>query len=83
MDFTDPVSTARDSITVKRVYGDAYERNGVTVIPAAAVFGGAGGGTGDQPDGSSGGVAASGLGRDPSAPTWSVAIRSPGSRRST
>jgi uncharacterized spore protein YtfJ len=65
MDFTDPVSTARDSITVKRVYGDAYERNGVTVIPAAAVFGGAGGGTGDQPDGSSGGGGGFGLGARP------------------
>jgi uncharacterized spore protein YtfJ len=55
MDFTEAISTARDSITVGRVYGEPYERNGVTVIPAATVLGGAGGGTGDQPDGSSGG----------------------------
>jgi uncharacterized spore protein YtfJ len=34
----------RDAVTVKRVYGDPVERNGVTVIPAAAVRGGAGGG---------------------------------------
>jgi uncharacterized spore protein YtfJ len=34
----------RDAITVKRVYGDPVERDGVTVIPAAAVRGGAGGG---------------------------------------
>jgi uncharacterized spore protein YtfJ len=55
MDFTEAISTARDSITVDRVYGEPYERNGVTVIPAATVLGGAGGGTGDQPDGASGG----------------------------
>ena len=53
MDFTDVVSNARDSITVKRVYGEPYERNGVTVIPAAVVMGG-GGGTGDEEDGRSG-----------------------------
>jgi uncharacterized spore protein YtfJ len=55
MDFMEAVTTARDSITVKRVYGEPYERNGVSVIPAAAVFGGSGGGQGDQPDGASGG----------------------------
>jgi len=54
MDFTDVVSNARDSITVKRVYGEPYERNGVTVIPAAVVMGGGGGGTGDEEDGRSG-----------------------------
>lgn len=35
---------ARDAITVKRVYGDPIEQEGVTVIPAAAVGGGGGGG---------------------------------------
>jgi uncharacterized spore protein YtfJ len=35
---------ARDAITVKRVYGDPIEREGVTVIPAAVVRGGGGGG---------------------------------------
>src|SRR4029453_6548347 len=34
---------------VRRVYGDPYEKNGVTVIPAARVQGGAGGGTGEGP----------------------------------
>jgi uncharacterized spore protein YtfJ len=61
MDVMDTVSTARDSITVKRVYGEAIERNGVMVIPAAAVIGGAGGGQGDQPDGAEGGGAGFGL----------------------
>jgi uncharacterized spore protein YtfJ len=54
MDVMETISKARDSITVKRVYGEPYERNGVTVIPAAVVMGGGGGGTGDQPDGGSG-----------------------------
>jgi uncharacterized spore protein YtfJ len=35
---------ARDAITVKRVYGDPIEQEGVTVIPAASVGGGGGGG---------------------------------------
>ena len=61
MDVMDTVSTARDSITVKRVYGEAIERNGVMVIPAAAVFGGGGGGQGDQPEGAEGGGAGFGL----------------------
>jgi uncharacterized spore protein YtfJ len=47
MDVQETISKARDAITVKRVYGDPYERDGVTVIPAAAVGGG--------------GIAASGL----------------------
>ena len=39
MNLTETISNARDSITVKRVYGEPYERNGVTVIPAATVMG--------------------------------------------
>jgi uncharacterized spore protein YtfJ len=41
----------RDAITVKRVFGDPYQENGLTVIPAAKVMGGGGGGTGESPDG--------------------------------
>ncbi len=61
MDFTETISGARDAITVKRVYGEPYERNGVTVIPAAAVQGGGGGGGGDEPDGRTGGGGGFGL----------------------
>jgi uncharacterized spore protein YtfJ len=48
---------ARDSLTVKRVYGEPYEKNGVTVIPAAAVRGGGGAGEGErgEAEGGSGG----------------------------
>jgi uncharacterized spore protein YtfJ len=38
------IEQARDTMTVRRVFGDPYEKNGVTVIPAARVQGGAGGG---------------------------------------
>jgi uncharacterized spore protein YtfJ len=51
MDVTDVIGQARDAITVKRVFGDPYEKNGVTLIPAAKVQGGAGGGTGESPQG--------------------------------
>jgi uncharacterized spore protein YtfJ len=45
----------RDAIAVKRVYGDPIERDGVTVIPAAAVRGGAGGGGEGGDNGGGGG----------------------------
>jgi uncharacterized spore protein YtfJ len=45
------IEQAREAMTVKRVFGDPYEKNGVTVIPAARVQGGAGGGGGEGPEG--------------------------------
>jgi uncharacterized spore protein YtfJ len=42
----------RDAVTVRRIYGDPVERDGVTVVPAAAVIGGTGGG---EEDGKAGG----------------------------
>jgi uncharacterized spore protein YtfJ len=55
MDVQETIAQARDAMTVKRVFGEAYEKDGTTVIPAAAVRGGAGGGGGESPDGSGGG----------------------------
>ena len=49
MDVQKTIEDAKDAMTVRRVYGDPYEKNGVTVIPAARVQGGAGGGTGEGP----------------------------------
>jgi uncharacterized spore protein YtfJ len=43
------MNQARDAISVKRVYGEPYEKNGTTVIPAATVMGGGGGGVGSGP----------------------------------
>ena len=61
MDMKETIEAARDSLTARRVYGEPYERNGVTVIPAARVQGGGGGGSGDQPDGKTGGGGGFGL----------------------
>jgi len=44
MDVLETIAQARDAITVRRVFGEPYERDGVTVIPAARVQGGGGGG---------------------------------------
>ena len=44
----------RDAITVKRVYGDPVERDGVTVLPAASVRGGGGGGGDNENNGGGG-----------------------------
>jgi uncharacterized spore protein YtfJ len=49
MDVQDVIAQARDTLTVKRVFGEPYEKDGVTIIPAARVLGGAGGGTGEDP----------------------------------
>ncbi len=51
MDVQDVITQARDAITVRRVFGEPYEKNGVTVIPVARVHGGAGGGGGEGPEG--------------------------------
>jgi uncharacterized spore protein YtfJ len=44
----------RDALTVRRVYGDAIERDGVTLVPAALVMGGTGGGGDAQGNGGGG-----------------------------
>ena len=62
MDPNELVQQARDALTVKRVFGDPYERDGVTVIPAASIRGGAGGGRGEgsTPDGEGSGSGSGG-----------------------
>lgn len=47
MDLQEMLRGARDAITVGRVYGEPFEKNGVTILPAASVRGGGGGGTGE------------------------------------
>lgn len=51
MEVQEVLAQARDAMSVKRVFGEPYEKNGVTVIPAARVQGGAGGGGGEGPEG--------------------------------
>jgi len=64
VDASEVLSRAREAMTVKRVFGDPYERDGVTVIPVANVMGGAGagGGTGVGTRPTSDGQAAAGAG---------------------
>ena len=54
MKVVELVTTARDAITVKRVFAEPYEKDGVTVIPAATVAGGGGGGGGHDDQGQEG-----------------------------
>jgi uncharacterized spore protein YtfJ len=44
MDVQDVVDRFRDTVNVRRVYGDPIEQDGATVIPAAKLRGGGGGG---------------------------------------
>ena len=55
MDVHELIAEARDAMTARRVYGEPYERGGITVIPAAAIRGGWGGGTGRSDEGEGGG----------------------------
>jgi uncharacterized spore protein YtfJ len=54
MDLQQMVDGIGEALTVKRVFGESYEKNGTTVIPVADVRGGGGGGQGEQEDRSSG-----------------------------
>jgi uncharacterized spore protein YtfJ len=59
------IDAVKDVMSVRRVYGDAYQADGVTIIPVASIRGGGGGGggegTGDQ-NGKSGSGIGAGLG---------------------
>ncbi|HEU4512015.1 MAG TPA: spore germination protein GerW family protein [Nocardioidaceae bacterium] len=65
MNITEVLSTAKDAITVKRVYGEPYEKDGLTVIPVATVGGGGGGGTGHDEKGEENEGAGFGMGVRP------------------
>jgi uncharacterized spore protein YtfJ len=54
MNALETVNQARDAITVRRVYGEPLQQDGVTVIPAAIVMGGGGGGGDTRGNGGSG-----------------------------
>ena len=48
------IERARDVLTVRRVFGDPIERDGITIIPAAKVRGGGGGGGDTEGNGGGG-----------------------------
>ena len=54
MTVPDILAKARDTITVTRVFAEPVDRDGATVIAAAAVSGGAGGGDGTDTEGEQG-----------------------------
>ncbi|MGW4210261.1 spore germination protein GerW family protein [Lentzea sp. NPDC004789] len=48
------IARTRDSLEAKKVYAEPYEKDGITVIAAATVSGGSGGGTGRDDKGQEG-----------------------------
>jgi uncharacterized spore protein YtfJ len=56
MDLLEQIGKAEEAFTVRRVFGEPFEKDGVTVIPAARVQGAVGGGGGEAPDGKGGGT---------------------------
>jgi len=54
MEFTNMIGKAQDAMTVRTVFGEPIEKGDVTVIPAARVIGGIGGGDGTDHDGQQG-----------------------------
>jgi uncharacterized spore protein YtfJ len=47
----DILDKARDTVSVREVYGEPYEKDGVTIIPVARVMGAGGGGSGTGHEG--------------------------------
>lgn len=54
MNVPEVLEGVKDALSVKRVFGEPYERNGVTLIPAASFGGGGGGGGDNAPQGGGG-----------------------------
>jgi hypothetical protein len=48
MQVQELLAQARDVMTVRRVFGEPIDKNGVTIVPVANVMGGAGGGRGPE-----------------------------------
>jgi uncharacterized spore protein YtfJ len=48
--FDQLLSNGMDLMTVRRVYGEPYQSNGVVFVPAASIRGGMGGGEGEGSD---------------------------------
>ena len=57
------IDQVKDVVTRRRVFGETYEKNGVTVIPTARVRGGGGGG-GAEANGEDGAGSGGGFGLD-------------------
>lgn len=65
MRVADLLATTKDAASVKRVFGEPIEKDGVTVIPVAAAVGGGGGGGGNDGRGLEGEGGGFGIGARP------------------
>lgn len=65
MDLEHIVKGVKDAASVKRVFGEPYQVDGVTIIPVARAGGGGGGGEGSDPEGGRGSGGGFGLGATP------------------
>ncbi|SER70278.1 spore germination protein GerW family protein [Lentzea albida] len=54
MKLDELMTRTKDSLEAKRVYAEPYEKDGITVIAAATIAGGSGGGTGRDDKGQEG-----------------------------
>jgi len=54
MQVREALGQAHDAMSVKRVFGEPYQQNGVTIVPVARIAGGGGGGDGQTQDGEGG-----------------------------
>ena len=66
MKIDELIARTKDSLEAKKVYAEPYERDGVTVIAAATLSGGSGGGTGRDEKGQEGEGGGFGLTAKPS-----------------
>lgn len=62
MNVQEVLSQVRDTLAVKRVFGDPYEKNGLTLIPVATISGGGGAGEGQDDAGHPSGGGGFGVG---------------------
>lgn len=65
MKFNDVLTSAREAASVRRVFADPIERDGVTLVPAARISTGGGGGDGHDESGQGGEGGGFGAGAKP------------------
>jgi uncharacterized spore protein YtfJ len=65
MNVEEILAQARDTMSVKRVYGEPIKKVGMTIIPVASFSGGGGGGGGQDEQGAGGSGVGYGVGAKP------------------